>query len=392
MSACTRGAPLRSAAQHAEAEVDRDRAVPGAGEVDAQVAGAAGQVEHAAAGGRAERAHGPAPPAHVEAERHDPVDEVVARGDGVEHVAHGGALLVALGQRVAVPAGGGRSSAVRLRSGRADARGRRRTRRGPSGDLAGPAVVGLAGRGADDLVDEHDRLRAACSGRCGAAASASSAGVRRVDAVRAAGRWPRPRCPQRSLGRPATTQSYTPGWALTAISTSSAKIFSPPELIVTASRPCSSMLPSARQRARSPGIGVAHAVDDGVRARRLRGVAEVAERQPAALGQPADLVVAGRAAPGRGRRTARGCPARAGTSRSPRRRPSTRATAGRRPPTSRGRRRSSPSAGGRAARCFRPTDSGGAAGQDDVEARQVVVVAVELVERAGGRRRRRRSA
>ena len=40
-------------AQHAEAEVDRDRPVPGAGEVDAQVAGAAGQVEHAAAGAAA---------------------------------------------------------------------------------------------------------------------------------------------------------------------------------------------------------------------------------------------------------------------------------------------------------------------------------------------------
>ena len=45
--------PRRAAAvgaQHAEAEVDRDRAVAGAGEVDAEVAGAAGQVEHAAAG------------------------------------------------------------------------------------------------------------------------------------------------------------------------------------------------------------------------------------------------------------------------------------------------------------------------------------------------------
>ena len=38
-----------------------------------------------------------------------------------------------------------------------------------------------------------------------------------------------------------------------AASTSSAKIFSPPELMVTESRPSSSIWPSASQRARSPG-------------------------------------------------------------------------------------------------------------------------------------------
>ena len=73
---------------------------------------------------------------------------------------------------------------------------------------------------------------AACSGRCGVRPRrATSASVDRV------GR--RGRCtmattslPHRSLGRPATTQSYTAGWALTAASTSSANIFSPPELIV----------------------------------------------------------------------------------------------------------------------------------------------------------------
>ena len=50
--------------------------------------------------------------------------------------------------------------------------------------------------------------------------------------------------PQRSLGRPATTASYTAGWAMSAASTSSAKIFSPPELMVTESRPCRSSRPS----------------------------------------------------------------------------------------------------------------------------------------------------
>src|SRR4051794_28925330 len=60
--------------------------------------------------------------------------------------------------------------------------------------------------------------------------------------------WPARSCtmattslPQRSLGRPATTASYTAGCWASAASTSSAKIFSPPELMVTESRPCSSM-------------------------------------------------------------------------------------------------------------------------------------------------------
>ena len=59
--------------------------------------------------------------------------------------------------------------------------------------------------------------------------------------------------PHRSLGRPQTTVSLTPGWAFTAASTSSANTFSPPVLIVTASRPSTSIVPSARRRARSPG-------------------------------------------------------------------------------------------------------------------------------------------
>ena len=41
-----------------------------------------------APGGSAERPDGPPPPADVEAERHDPVDEVVAGRDGVEHLPH----------------------------------------------------------------------------------------------------------------------------------------------------------------------------------------------------------------------------------------------------------------------------------------------------------------
>ena len=40
------------------------------------------------------------------------------------------------------------------------------------------------------------------------------------------------------------------------------------------------------------GHRVANAVDDRVRARGLGGIAEVAEREPPALGQPPELVVA----------------------------------------------------------------------------------------------------
>jgi acyl-CoA dehydrogenase len=104
---------------------------------------------------------------------------------------------------------------------------------------------------------------------------------------RAAARWRRPPGPSARSGRPHTTTSYTSGWCAIACSTSSAKIFSPPELIVTESRPSSSMMPSARETGAVAGHRVAHAVDDRERARRLLGVAEVAERHaPALASQP----------------------------------------------------------------------------------------------------------
>ncbi len=43
------------------------------------------------------------------------------------------------------------------------------------------------------------------------------------------------------------------GWVLTAASTSSGKIFSPPELIDAEPRPWTVMLPSGSTEARSPG-------------------------------------------------------------------------------------------------------------------------------------------
>ena len=110
---------------------------------------------------------------------------------------------------------------------------------GPSGSRPCPTASGRSRR-------RRRSPWAACSGRCarrrrraGRRSSTSTPSRTRTMATTS--------LPQRSLGRPATTQSYTPGWARIASSTSSAKIFSPPELIVTASRPCSSMLPSSRQ-------------------------------------------------------------------------------------------------------------------------------------------------
>ena len=47
--------------------------------------------------------------------------------------------------------------------------------------------------------------------------------------------------------------SYTSGWALIAASTSSGKIFSPPELIDAEPRPWTVMTPSGSIEARSPG-------------------------------------------------------------------------------------------------------------------------------------------
>ena len=121
MSACTRGAPDRSAASIPWLRSTEIGSVAGTCEVDAQVAGAARQVEDTAAGRQFERAHGPPAPPHVEAERHDAVDEVVPRRDGVEHVAHGADLVVALGQRFAIPR-------CRLRSGSHDREARARRR------------------------------------------------------------------------------------------------------------------------------------------------------------------------------------------------------------------------------------------------------------------------
>ncbi len=61
------------------------------------------------------------------------------------------------------------------------------------------------------------------------------------------------RSPKRSSGMPTTTASNTSGWLLRAASTSSGKIFSPPELIDTDPRPNSVMVPFSSTVAQSPG-------------------------------------------------------------------------------------------------------------------------------------------
>jgi hypothetical protein len=62
------------------------------------------------------------------------------------------------------------------------------------------------------------------------------------------------RWPHFSSGTPTTTASKTSGCDLSAPSTSSGKIFSPPELMHCEPRPNTVMVPSGSARARSPAI------------------------------------------------------------------------------------------------------------------------------------------
>ena len=65
----------------------------------------------------------------------------------------------------------------------------------------------------------------------------------------AATRWP-----HRSSGAPTTRASIRSGWDLTTASTSSGKIFSPPELMQIEPRPRRVTDPSASTVAKSPGM------------------------------------------------------------------------------------------------------------------------------------------
>ena len=103
---------------------------------------------------------------------------------------------------------------------------------------------------------------------------------------------PRPRGPSAPTGRPVTTTSATAGCPAMARSTSSTKIFSPPELTVTESRPSSSICAVGQVPGPVARDGVADAVDHREGARRLVGVAEIPERHAPGLGQPPVALVA----------------------------------------------------------------------------------------------------
>jgi hypothetical protein len=89
--------------EHAVAEIHGDGTEPGLGEIDAEIPGARGEIEHGGPGRKGEIADRPSAPPDVEAEGHDPIDEVVSRRDRVEHLADGALFLGALRERVSVP-------------------------------------------------------------------------------------------------------------------------------------------------------------------------------------------------------------------------------------------------------------------------------------------------
>ncbi len=98
MSACTRGAPERSALSMPKLrsmEIGSDAA---GGEIETEVAGTAREVEHGAPGRQREITDRTLPPSHVEPERDDAIQPVVLRRDGVEHPLDRRDLLLALGE------------------------------------------------------------------------------------------------------------------------------------------------------------------------------------------------------------------------------------------------------------------------------------------------------
>ena len=184
-----------------------------------------------------------------------------------------------------------------------DLRGCRRARR----DVLGPAVVGLAARRADDPIDEvqlaghlvaGDRLR-----QCSCSDSSVGCACRRAAAP------PRRRAdPSARRARRRRCSRTRRGGDFTAASTSSGKIFSPPELIDTEPRPSSVIVPSASTVAKSPGIEyrTPSASVTNVSAR-LRRVLVVLERDVARAGRPCRRRPS-RPRRSRGSRRARRCP------------------------------------------------------------------------------------
>ena len=75
----------------------------GFSQLDAQIPGATRQVRNEGAWREAKFAHCPFAPSDVESEGHQAIDEVVARGDGVEHLAYGHDLGITLGKLLRIP-------------------------------------------------------------------------------------------------------------------------------------------------------------------------------------------------------------------------------------------------------------------------------------------------
>ena len=59
-------------------------------------------------------------------------------------------------------------------------------------------------------------------------------------------------CPSRSSGSPATATSATPGWSESTLSISTGITFSPPEIIMSSTRPVTKRSPSASKQPMSP--------------------------------------------------------------------------------------------------------------------------------------------
>ena len=75
--------------EHARGEVHPDWAKETAVELTAEVPRAASDVEDHRTNRQLESINAAVPPTPVHPERHDPVDQLVAAGDGVEHLADG---------------------------------------------------------------------------------------------------------------------------------------------------------------------------------------------------------------------------------------------------------------------------------------------------------------
>ena len=99
MSAWTSGAPVVLAGEHPAAQVRSNHPIAATYRNAGEVPGAAREIKDERAGPKTEGRNGGPAPGLVESERHEPIDQVVARRDGVEHRAHPGRLLRSLWER-----------------------------------------------------------------------------------------------------------------------------------------------------------------------------------------------------------------------------------------------------------------------------------------------------